>query len=180
MSAVVEPRTLPLAQAPRLERPADAPRLAVLRGRRMQHRVRDMYAFEQFWDLARQTLANLRRNKLRSFLTLFGIAWGIASLVMMAALSDGFRDGQRKNMSQIGDNIVFVWGGTTELQAGGKRAGRYIQLKREDVDLLRTQCPAVGIVASESKTNQVPAHSATNAGRFLALGVTPEYLELRN
>ncbi|MGD0579951.1 MAG: ABC transporter permease [Bryobacteraceae bacterium] len=139
-----------------------------------------MYAFELFWDLARQTLANLRRNKLRSFLTLFGIGWGIASLVMMSALSDGFRDGQRKNMAQIGDNLVFLWGGRTELQAGGKRAGRWIQLKRDDVDLIRQQCPAVGIVASESKSGQVPAHSATNAGRFLTLGVTPEYLKLRN
>jgi len=139
-----------------------------------------MYAFEQFWDLVRQTLANLHRNKLRSFLTLFGIGWGIASLVMMAALSDGFRDGQRKNMAQIGDNLVFLWGGTTELQAGGKRAGRWIRLNREDVNLIRTQCPAVGVVATESKTEQVPAHSATNAGRFLTLGVTPEYLKLRN
>jgi putative ABC transport system permease protein len=139
-----------------------------------------MYATELIWDLLRQTLANLRRNKLRSFLTLFGIAWGIASLVMMSALSDGFREGQRKNMSQIGDNLVFVWGGKTELQAGGKRAGRYIRLNRADVDLIRTQCPAVGTVAAESKTEQVPAHSATNAGRFLTLGVTPAYLQLRN
>jgi putative ABC transport system permease protein len=139
-----------------------------------------MYAFELFWDLARQTLANLRRNKLRSFLTMFGIGWGIASLVMMSALSDGFRDGQRKNMSQIGDNLVFLWGGTTELQAGGKRAGRSIRLKLEDVNLIRTQCPEVGVVAAETKTEQVPAHSATNAGRFLTVGVTPEYLQLRN
>jgi len=139
-----------------------------------------MYTTELIWDLLRQTLQNLRRNKLRSFLTLFGIAWGIASLVMMSALSDGFRDGQRKNMAQIGDNLVFNWGGTTELQAGGKRAGRYIRLNRADVDLIRAQCPAVGTVAAETKTEQVPAHSATNAGRFLTLGVTPEYLELRN
>jgi len=92
MSAAVEPRTLP---------PLEAPHLVILRGGRIHHRVREMYAFELFWDLARQTLANLRRNKLRSFLTMFGIGWGIASLVMMSALSDGFRDGQRKNMSQI-------------------------------------------------------------------------------
>ncbi len=171
MSAAVEPRTLP---------PLDPSRLEVLRGGRIHRRVREMYAFELLWDLARQTLANLRRNKLRSFLTMFGIGWGIASLVMMSALSDGFREGQRKNMSQIGDNLVFLWGGTTELQAGGKRAGRSIRLKREDVNLIRTQCPAVGVVASETKTEQVPAHSATNAGRFLTVGVTPEYLQLRN
>ena len=78
--------------------------------------------------LFRQTLANLWRNKLRSFLTMFGIAWGIGSLVLMSALCDGFRQGQRKNMSQLGDNIVFVWGGRTEMQAGGQRAGHWIKL----------------------------------------------------
>jgi len=139
-----------------------------------------MYAPEIIWDLLRQTLANLRRNKLRSFLTLFGIGWGIASLVMMSALSDGFRDGQRKNMAQIGDNLVFIWGGTTQNQAGGKRAGRDITLYRGDADLIRQQCPAVEVVASESSTYGVPVRSISNSGRFLTLGVTPEYLKLRN
>lgn len=72
-----------------------------------RHKKRNgqMHPVEHFLDLLRQTLDNIRRNKLRSFLTLFGIAWGIASLVLMSALSDGFRAGQRQNMSQIGDNI---------------------------------------------------------------------------
>ena len=141
---------------------------------------RSMHWGELLWDLAAQTLANLRRNKLRSFLTLFGIAWGIASLVLLSALSDGFRQGQRKNMAQIGDNIVFVWGGVTEKQAGGQRAGRRVILNEKDIEVIRTQCPAVEVVAPESKTGNVAARSKSNSGRFLTLGVTPEYLRLRN
>jgi putative ABC transport system permease protein len=171
MSAAVEPQPLV---------PESAPHLSALPGGKRHVTSRGMNALELFWDLAVQTLANLRRNKLRSFLTLFGIAWGIASLVMMSALSDGFRDGQRKNMAQIGDNLVFVWGGTTEMQAGGKRAGHRIRLTRQDVLTIREQCPAVGVVAAETKTEQVPVRSSTNSGRFLTLGVTPEYLQLRN
>ena len=83
-------------------------------------------------EAAKAAFASLRSSKLRSFLTLFGIAWGIASLVLLSALSDGFRQGQRKNMAQIGDNLVFVWGGTTERQAGGQRAGRRIRLDADD------------------------------------------------
>lgn len=143
-------------------------------------KTRRMHPVEFFVDLASQTLANLRRNKLRSFLTLFGIAWGIASLVLLSALSDGFRQGQRKNMGQIGDNIVFLWGGVTELQAGGKRAGRRVMLDRRDVDLIRSQCPAVSVVSAEMKTQGVPARSAFNSGRFLTVGVSPEYLAMRN
>lgn len=152
----------------------DAPR-PVARRRRTS-----MHAGEMVSDLFVQTLANLRRNKLRSFLTLFGIAWGIASLVLLSSLSDGFRQGQRKNMSQIGDNIVIMWGGVTERQAGGQRAGRRMRLMESDLELIRTWCPAVEVVAPEVKTGNVPARSLTNSGRFMTLGATPEYLRLRN
>lgn len=141
---------------------------------------RRMHAGELAVDLLRQTLWNIRRNRLRSFLTLFGIAWGIASLVLMSSLSDGFRQGQRRNMAQIGDNIVFVFGGVTEEQAGGQRAGRRIRLRESDIELIRANCPAVAVISPEHKTWDVPARSATNAGRFLTVGVNPEYLKLRN
>lgn len=139
-----------------------------------------MHPLEFMWDLSVQTLANLRRNKLRSFLTLFGIAWGIASLVLLSSLSDGFRKGQRQSMAQIGDNLVFVWGGVTEAQAGGQRAGRRVILNERDVELIREQCPLVEVAAAEVKTGNVAARSAHNAGRFLTVGVSPEYLRLRN
>ncbi len=126
-----------------------------------------------------QALASLWRHKLRSFLTMFGIAWGVASLVLMSALCDGFRQGQRQNARQIGDSIVMVWGGRTERQAGGQRAGRRIFLEARDVEVIRAQCPLVSVVAAEIKT-EVSAASAFNAGTFLTLGVTPEYLALRN
>src|SRR5262245_47763863 len=115
-----------------------------------------MHPVEFILDLSRQTFANLRRNKLRSFLTLFGIAWCIASLVLMSALSDGFRQGQRKNMAQIGDNIVFVYGGVTEEQAGGQRAGRRIRLDESDLEIIRANCPAVAVLSAEHKNFQVP------------------------
>jgi putative ABC transport system permease protein len=169
MSALLEPQVAEALDKSR-------PKLGVVPRRR----VRRMHAGEIAFDLFRQTLANLRRNKLRSFLTLFGIAWGIASLVLMSALADGFRQGQRKNMAQIGDNIVFVYGGVTERQAGGQRAGRRVYLNMRDIDIIRANCPDVETVAPEHKTWQVAARSRTNSGRFLTVGVTPEYLKLRN
>jgi putative ABC transport system permease protein len=126
-----------------------------------------------------QALASLWRHKLRSFLTMFGIAWGVASLVLMSALCEGFRQGQRQNAKQIGDSIVMVWGGRTERQAGGQRAGRRIFLEERDVEAIGEQCPLVSVVAPEIKT-EVSAASEFNSGTFLTLGVTPEYLALRN
>jgi putative ABC transport system permease protein len=131
-------------------------------------------------DLLRQTASNIWRNKLRSFLTMFGIAWGIASLVLMSALSDGFRDGQRKNMSQIGDNLVMLFGGRTSKQAGGERAGRRVFLLESDVAAIRQFCPRVQTVAAEMKTFGVNVRSPFNSGAFLTLGASEEYLKLRN
>jgi putative ABC transport system permease protein len=127
-----------------------------------------------------QTAANVWRNKLRSFLTMFGIAWGIVSLVLMSALCDGFRQGQRKNMGQIGDNLVFLFGGRTEMHAGGQRAGRRIFLNERDVRALREQCPLLETVSGELRTDEASATSAFNTGRFNLVGVSPEYLKLRN
>jgi putative ABC transport system permease protein len=131
------------------------------------------------FGLLGQTFASVWRHKLRSFLTMFGIAWGIASLVLMSALCDGFRQGQRKNQSQLGDNIVFVWNGRTERQAGGQRAGRRVYLDERDVETIREQCTLIQVVEGEVK-NQAPASSEYNSGTYLTVGVTPEYLKLRN
>jgi putative ABC transport system permease protein len=130
--------------------------------------------------LAGQTAANLWRQKLRSFLTMFGIAWGVASLALMGALADGFRAGQRKNWEQIGNNMVALFPGKTSRQAGGQRAGRYVRLYDEDLAALRSQCPAVGLVAAEVKRWNTAVASDFNSGRYLAVGVSPEYLKIRN
>ena len=73
-----------------------------------------------------QVLANLRANKLRSFLTMFGILWGVISVVILAATGEGFRRGNEQVLQELGRNIAIVWGGRTTMQAGGERAGRRV------------------------------------------------------
>ena len=74
-------------------------------------------------ELFRQVMGSLLRNKLRSFLTMAGIAWGIASIVLIVAMGDGFKEGQRNNMKSLGENIVIpVW--RPHGNAGGRRARR--------------------------------------------------------
>ena len=136
-----------------------------------------MKPFEFLRALLGQTAANLWRHKLRSFLTMFGIAWGVASLALMGALADGFRVGQRKNWEQIGNNMVALFPGKTSRQAGGQRAGRSIRLYEDNLEAIRSQCPAVGLVAGEVKRYATPVASDFNSGRYLAAGVSPEYLK---
>jgi len=66
-----------------------------------------------------QTYRTLAANKLRSFLTMFGIAWGILSLILMSAIGEGFRVGQRESLKTLGKDIMIVWGGRTSIQSKG-------------------------------------------------------------
>src|SRR4249920_2372909 len=103
-----------------------------------------------------QVASNLARNKLRSFLTMAGIAWGVASIVLIVAMGDGFKEGQHKNTKTLGENIVIVFPGRTEKQAGGQRAGRRIRLTWADVEDMRSECYLVRKVVAELD-NQVNA-----------------------
>ena len=115
-------------------------------------------------------VGSLLRNKLRSFLTMAGIAWGIASIVLIVAMGDGFKEGQRNNMKELGENIVILFGGRTEMQAGGQRAGRRIRLNYSDVENIRRECYLVKRVAAELEGN-VQATSPYNSGSFDVSGV---------
>src|SRR5207249_10662106 len=80
-----------------------------------------------FRDLIRDTVQTLSAHKLRTALTMFGIAWGIVSITLMVAAGEGLRVGQAKVAEQFGKDIMIVFAGRTSMQAGGTRAGRQIQ-----------------------------------------------------
>jgi putative ABC transport system permease protein len=76
-------------------------------------------------DIFGQTLRTLWAHKLRSFLTMFGIAWGVGSLLLLAGVGEGFRNGNRKQLETFGKNIIFFLGRT--------RSGSRRQLQLDEV-----------------------------------------------
>src|SRR5204863_1726790 len=96
-----------------------------------------------------QSLQNLRANKLRSFLTMFGILWGMVSVVVLSAMGEGFQQGNVKVLKELGKNIGIVWGGRTGLQAGGERAGRVIRLNLDDARAFEAESAMVAVVRPE-------------------------------
>jgi len=130
-------------------------------------------------ELFAQVFSSFLRNKLRSFLTMAGIAWGVASIVIIVAMGDGFKAGQRDRFRELGENIVVVFPGRTEKQAGGQRAGRRIRLNYDDVRDIRTECFLVRALVAEL---QNPARAVTpfNSGTFSVMGVEPLYSQIRN
>jgi len=126
-----------------------------------------------------QTLCNVWAHKLRSALTMFGIAWGIASIIFMMAIGDGFKIGYRQSLFALGTDIAIVWGGRTSRQAGDQRAGRPVQLTEADVEAIRQECFLVRQVTPElNRYLKVASHH--NAGQFSIHGVAPVYQEIRS
>jgi putative ABC transport system permease protein len=126
-----------------------------------------------------QTIENLRANKLRSFLTMFGILWGIVSVVILSATGEGFRQGNEKVLRELGKNIGIVWGGRTSLQAGGERAGRRIYLTAEDARAIQTQARLVQVATPELQRGGLQVKSAFNAAVPPIHGIEPSYQEIR-
>ena len=83
-------------------------------------------------ETLRETFATLRAHKMRSFLTMFGIVWGIASVILLVGLGRGFSKDEKERLKSIGTDIAIVWGGRTSSQAGGLAAGREIRLNVAD------------------------------------------------
>ena len=102
-----------------------------------------------------QSWQNLRANKLRSFLTMFGILWGMISVVVLSATGEGFRRGNDKVLRELGKNIGIVWGGRTSMQAGGERAGREIRLTLDDARAIAAESSMVAVVSPEIERNAV-------------------------
>src|SRR5215831_3566448 len=126
-----------------------------------------------------QSLQNLRANKLRSCLTMFGILWGMVSVVILSAMGEGFQQGNVKVLRELGKNIGIIWGGRTSMQAGGERAGRVIQLTIDDVRALASQSSMVAVVSPELQSPGVRAKSAYNAATVGISGIEPQYQDIR-
>jgi putative ABC transport system permease protein len=79
-----------------------------------------------------QTLRTLWAHKLRSFLTMFGIAWGVGSLLLLIGVGEGFRNGNRKELETFGKNIIFFFGGRQPAVQGSFSSAKWFNLTYDD------------------------------------------------
>jgi putative ABC transport system permease protein len=98
-------------------------------------------------DIFAQTLRTLWAHKLRSFLTMFGIAWGVGSLLLLVGLGEGFRAGNRKQFEELGENLIFLFGGRAPTVEGSFNSMRQYYLNDKDQDDISRECPDVKISA---------------------------------
>ena len=131
-------------------------------------------------DLIRDVFRTLWAHKLRTLLTMFGIAWGVVSIVLMTAAGEGLRVGQAKQAETLGRDVMIVFHGRSSLQVGGQRAGRQIHWVDTDVAAVAEEANDCQYVIPELEQNDVRSHTSFNAAAFLVTGSLPPFAYIRS
>src|SRR5580658_3727728 len=130
-------------------------------------------------EILLQAWSALRRQPLRSALTMTGIVWGIMAVTLLLAYGSGFRSALMYTFEVFGKGAVITWPGTTSEQAGGERAGKEVKFEQADVDLIRADDPLVKGACLETVNFEDISYGDRLANTAIR-GVCPEYGEMRN
>jgi len=131
-------------------------------------------------DLLSQAYSSLKHNRRRSALTMLGMAWGIATVVLLLAYGSGFERAIMYFFSGFGSNLIGVFPGRTSLQAGGAKAGAEVRFKMEDVDALTAEVPLIKRISPFVDINSTTVQYDTRNANVGASGVYPSYQPIRN
>src|ERR1700704_94328 len=129
-------------------------------------------------DIFAQIFRTLWAHKLRSFLTMFGIAWGIGSLLLLVGLGEGFRFGNKREMEEFGKDIMFLFPGRAPVLEGSMRSARNYRLTYQDyldirsAPFVRNACP----VLTRDDLRAVSEY-ASASGQIT--GIEPQFSEIR-
>lgn len=118
-------------------------------------------------------------HKLRSFLTMFGIAWGVGSLLLLVGVGEGFRSGNRRQMSTLGEDVMFIWPGHAETIKGSAVGMRQYYLTLQDCQDIATEAPAVKEVSPVLQRGDIQVVSDYTSTSGQVSGVTPNYNLIR-
>jgi putative ABC transport system permease protein len=128
-------------------------------------------------DIFAQIFRNLWSHKLRSFLTMFGIAWGVGSLLLLVGVGEGFRSGNKREMAEFGRDIMFIFPGRAPAVRGSMNSARSYLLTYDDYRDIRNS-PHVRNAApliARSDLHEV-SEFATGSGEII--GTEPQLNEI--
>ena len=128
----------------------------------------------------REFFADIRTQKLRTALTVLGIAWGTVAVVVLLAFGVGLERQTRKRFHGLGDRIVILFGGSTTRAFAGFPNGRDIQLTEADARLLRSEVSEIAQLSPEYISRSMRVHRGLKAANPAVTGILPEYGDMRN
>jgi putative ABC transport system permease protein len=130
-------------------------------------------------DIVRQSVATLWAHKLRSFLTMFGIAWGVGSLLLLVGLGEGFRSGQARQLATLGQDIMFVFPGRIPAVEGSLQSGQTYHFTYDDYLAIRDQARTLRAVSPVLNREDIRAVSEFGSTNGQVFGVVPLYNQIR-
>src|SRR6202142_2352991 len=130
-------------------------------------------------DVFAQIFGTLWAHKLRSFLTMFGIAWGVGSLLLLVGLGEGFRSGNKRGLSEYGENIMMLFPGRAPVVAGSMNSARNYLLTYQDYADIRKEAPHVRNASPVLSRDDVRAVSEFASANGQIVGVEPQYNEIQ-
>jgi putative ABC transport system permease protein len=133
----------------------------------------------QFFEILRQMLRSLWAHKLRSFLTMFGIAWGVGSLLLLVGLGEGFRSGNRRELNSIGEDIMFIFPGRAPAVAGNMSSGHEYRITYRDYLDVKNEAPHVRLVAPVLRRTDIREVSEYGNSNGEVVGVPPIFNQIR-
>lgn len=128
----------------------------------------------------KQFLNDLRRQKLRSALTMFGIFWGSCAIVLLFAFGQGITEAQLKSQKGMGENIAIFWPGATNKEFKGLPKGRRVRPTEDDVTAIKAQAITVGRISPEYRRWGGYVKVGKKTSRRNIVGCWPEFGEMRN
>jgi putative ABC transport system permease protein len=131
-----------------------------------------------FRDLLQEAYGAMRHNRRRTALTMLGMAWGIATVVMLLAYGDGFGRACANIFANFGTKLVIVVPGRTSMQAGGQKAGVLIRFTQDDVETLTANLPQITQITPEV-SKQVSVQYDTRVFTWAVTGNYPNVFDVR-
>ena len=136
-------------------------------------------SMQMLLDIFAQIFRTLWAHKLRSFLTMFGIAWGVGSLLLLVGLGEGFRSGNKREMAQYGKDIMFIFPGRAPVVQGSMNSARKYLLTYQDYVDIRTEAPHVRNASPVLIRPDVRAVSEFASANGEIAGVEPQFGDIR-
>ena len=129
-------------------------------------------------DKWQEIFNSLKKNKLRTALTAFGVFWGIFMLIIMLGSGNGLQNGVTKNFGGSATNSIFMWTQRTSVPYAGLPEGRYFNMKNEDVPILKAEVPEIEYLAPRNQLRGYQGGNnvsfGTKSGTFEVMGDYPD------
>ncbi len=127
-----------------------------------------------------QFFRDIRAQKLRTFLTIFGITWGTIAVVLLLGFGVGLGRQMKKSFHGMGEGLIILWPGRTSVPYEGLNKGRRLSFREDDAFLLEREISRIKHISPEYARGSVQLKSEKNTYSVYLRGVYPVYGEMRN